>query len=117
MNKSNKIFLFLLAAIYFTHAYGRLLHLTSIHFAVISDVNQKASEEADAPSKKLLLHHRNHLPLTKKLEIAKQYPVIKSYLNNITSLEEWVTQILISYELKNSPYLDHPSNKAPPSSC
>lgn len=117
MNKSNKIFLFLLAAIYFTHAYGRMVHLSSVHLRINANVTQKASEETNSGSKKLLIHNRSHLPLTKKLEIEKLYAALSSKHNSTTAIEESVILILVSNGFRNSPFIDSPSNKAPPFFC
>lgn len=114
MSNLRKILLIILALIYVTHVYSRLVHTPPIYIHVALGSTACSIDEASNKHTKSFILHRRHLPLLKKIEIGKLYPVLlieqfsNSYLSNSLS-HFYSTEI--NYNPSNSVTF---SNKAPP---
>lgn len=90
MGKFRKILLVILALIYVTHVYSRLVHTPPIYIVTSGSTDCSIDETSNKHSKSFILHRR-HLPLIKKIEIGKLYPVLlieqfsNSYLSKLFS--------------------------------
>jgi hypothetical protein len=65
-------------------------------------------------TKKTIVHHRRHLPLTKKIEIERSHPIITADYSIAPIIEEYYTHHKIFNNYLKFPLKDILKNKAPP---
>lgn len=117
MKRIEKILLSLLVLIYLTHTYSRLVYKYPAHLAVSSGESQIVNGNSSGTLKKANIFHRRHLPLTKKVETGKLYPVNKSDVYNRKPFRAYFTTSLELNIKYRYPFTRLYNNKAPPFSC
>jgi len=115
MKRFEKILLSLLILLYLTNAYGSLVYSAASGFSFQRGIDQESVIKSKNPSNhKSHIFNRRHLPLTKKLEIGKHFPLLNEDFNCKRLYDEPFTLLLSADRNCDSLVRDFPCNKAPP---
>ncbi len=114
MNKFKKILIVFLAIIYITHVYSRLIHTPPIFLKISFNTFPQISETNFSKSQNSFILPRRHLPLVKKIELGKLFPLLfqDSFSHGkLDGNDVYEFPLIINYK---SSILFTLSNKAPP---
>jgi hypothetical protein len=79
------------------------------------DVSDFCKKNKSTP--KTVVHHRRHLPLTKKIEIERYHPIVSAKHSIAPTIEVLTIHLEIFNNYSKSPRKDILKNKAPPIYC
>jgi len=114
MGKFKKILLVILALIYVTHVYSRLVHTPPIYLPLSAGSSKCTLDNNFGKYSSSFILHRRHLPLIKKVEVGKLYPTLLQ--ENISLLYSNKPIVVCIFSLVHFNLFDLNSfhNKAPP---
>ncbi len=114
MGKFKKILLVILALIYVTHVYSRLVHTPPIYLPLSAGSSKCTLDNNSGKYSSSFILHRRHLPLIKKVEVGKLYPSLLHEKLYLVYSQKPIIISSLSLLIINSSYLHSFPNKAPP---